>query len=67
MDRADLLAFPPTRIVRRMPKRTRKIPPLAKRSPALIAWAGLVMIMRAAVPPTLYVLAGAGVLRLLGY
>jgi hypothetical protein len=69
MNRADLLAFPPTRIVRhRMttkPK-TRKPIVAARKSPVLIFWTGLIMIVRLTVPPAVYVLAGGSVYRLLG-
>ena len=72
MNRADLLAFPPTRIVRRRPRMAKTsakrptVVPQTKR-PIVIVMTGLVMIVRCAVPPALYVLAGAGVLRVLGF
>lgn len=65
--RADLLAFPPTRIIRRRPMKSRKhIVVAKKRSPALILWAGLVMMVRYTVPAAVYVLAGGTVFRWLG-
>ena len=65
--RADLLAFPPTRIIRRrMKPKTRGRVVQKKRSPALIVWAGLVMIVRYTVPAAVYVLAGGTVFRWLG-
>jgi hypothetical protein len=71
MQPADLLAFPPARIVRhRMKSKAKRSKPapvaVAKKSPVLIAWTGLVMIAKAWVWPTLAVLAGAGLLRFLG-
>lgn len=69
MNRADLLAFPPARIVRnRRPRPMKRKQSAAEtRRPVVIVMTGLVMIVRCAVPPALYVLAGAGVLRVLGF
>jgi hypothetical protein len=72
MDRADLLAFPPTRIVRRRMTTKRKSRKQivevveAKKHPVLIFWTGLIMIVRLTVPPAIYVLAGGSVYRWLG-
>ena len=71
MEKVEPIQFPPARIVRRsMSKKPRKpiAKPLvaAKKSPVLIVWTGLVIIARAAVPATVYVLAGGAAYRLLG-
>lgn len=67
MEKADLLAFPPTRIHRhrRMKAKARK-PIATKKSPAVIAWTGLVLIVRCVVPAAVYIAAGGTVYRWLG-
>jgi hypothetical protein len=65
--RASLLVFPETRIVRHRRMKARRTPkPAPKKNPVLIAWTGLIMIVRLTVPPAIYILAGGGVLRFLG-
>jgi hypothetical protein len=71
MQPADLLAFPPARIVRhRMKSAAKRSKPapvaVAKKSPILITWTGLVIIARIAVPAAVYVAAGGTVYRWLG-
>lgn len=67
MQKADLLAFPPTRIHRRPRRMKNRKHIVPKKSPALIVWAGLIMLVRCSVPPALYVLAGAGLNHYLGW
>lgn len=73
MTEADLLPFPRAAIASAKPRRKTKKPTRRpkiepqKISAASLAYAALILILRSPVKPALYVLAGAGLCRWLGW